>query len=352
MDVYDLASYDCYDANHNGFMGNELDAGEYNFYVSRNAHDVADTFTCTLGGNVQYEVDPVTGAKVGNVFTGENAVDGVSLDASDEAEITWLSRAEARQFGVNGLYAPATNIHRSPFCARNYEYYSEDSFLSGTVAANTVKGMLESGTFVYVKHLVCDDADTYIFRDSIYTWMTEQTLREVYLTPFRMLVQEGGCTGVMSSYNRIGAVWAGGSTALLTNVLRGEWGFQGTVITDYADHHAYMNGDQMLRAGGDLWMDGWLSDGEFFCETESNSFQQALRRASKNIIYMTLNAEAVRADYIANGGDARYITEKTETISTWHMILAVVDGTVAVIAIVYFVLRARKMKRYRAQNNA
>lgn len=104
--------------------------------------------------------------------------------------------AVARQLGVNGWYAPALNMHRTPFGARNYEYYSEDSLVSGIVATQTVKGALEAGAFVYAKHFICDDADSYFYRDSIYTWMTEQALREVYLAPFKMLIQEGGCTGL------------------------------------------------------------------------------------------------------------------------------------------------------------
>lgn len=503
LDVYDMASYDCYDANDNGFTGYELDSGDYIFYVSQNAHDAVLTFTCMVSANIQYPTDPITGNEVVNLFTGEDAVDGVSLDASDEADITWLSQtdfagtfqskrednramsdkaaalnlytsemaedwindsdesittgadnglsvtnsdgsisdlglalgsnyddpqwddlldqmtkdemtdlvlhgyvhtaavpsigksrssdldgptqvgsfswnglygtgfpnpvtlaqtfskdlayqfglvsgAEARQLGVNGLYAPALNIHRTPFGARNYEYYSEDVFVSGTCAALMVKGSLETGTYVYAKHLICDDADSYIYRDSIYTWMTEQTLREVYLAPFRMLVQEGGCTGIMSAYNRIGAVWAGGSTALLTNVLRDEWGFTGAVITDYSDHQKYMNGDQMLRAGGDLWMDGWLGDGTFSCETSSNSFQQAMRRASKNIIYMTLNAEAVHADYVENGGDSMYITDVNESINIWLTALVAFDVVIVAAEALYFILRIRKNKAQKA----
>ncbi len=501
LDVYDMASYDCYDSNSNGFMGYELDAGEYTFYISRNAHESVDEFTCSLSSGVEYAVDPATGAPVGNVFTGSDAVDGVSLDGSDsDANIVYLTRAdfegtfptkrtpdraltdnakalnlftaemaeawidpndepittgaknglsvtnsdgsisdlglklgadyndpqwedlldqmtieemtdltlhgyvhtaavpsigkprtqdldgptqvgsfswnglngtgfpnpvtlaqsfnkdlmhefglvngaEARQLGVNGLYAPAANMHRTPFGARNYEYYSEDSYLSGVCATLTVKGELEAGTFVYVKHFICDDADSYIYRDSVYTWMTEQTLREIYLSPFRMMVQEGGCTGLMSSYNRLGAVWSGGSSALLNSVLRDEWGFKGAVITDYADHHAFMNGDHMIRNGGDLWMDGWLSDGTYDYETTSNSFQQALRKASKNIIYMTLNAEAVRADYAANGGESLYITQANQSLNQWLTALIVFDVVVIAAEAVYFILRAKKSKK-------
>lgn len=83
LDVYDMASYDCYDANQNGFAGYELDEGTYTFYVSRNAHESVDEFTLSLDSNVQYADDPITGAPVTNVFTGAGAVDGVALDGSD-----------------------------------------------------------------------------------------------------------------------------------------------------------------------------------------------------------------------------------------------------------------------------
>ena len=113
------------------------------------------------------------------------------------------------------------------------------------------------GVYCYVKHLICNDQESGIYRDGVYTWMTEQALRETYLKPFQMIVQENGATGLMSSYNRLGAVWAGGSKGLLTGILREEWGFKGAVITDYSDHHRYMNGDQALAAGGNP-VDGWF----------------------------------------------------------------------------------------------
>ena len=138
-------------------------------------------------------------------------------------------------------------MHRSPFNGRNYEYYSEDSLLSGVICGNTVTGANQAGVYTYVKHFICNDGESGIYRDSVYTWMTEQTLRETYLRPFQMLVEDYDAVGLMSSYNRIGAVWAGGSEALLTGILRDEWGFDGAVITDYCDHHSYMNGDQALR---------------------------------------------------------------------------------------------------------
>src|SRR5574344_1895531 len=111
-------------------------------------------------------------------------------------------------------------MNRSPFNGRNYEYYSEDSLLSGVICGNTVTGANQAGVYTYVKHFICNDGESGIYRDSVYTWMTEQTLRETYLRPFQMLVEDYDAVGLMSSYNRIGAVWAGGSEALLTSILR------------------------------------------------------------------------------------------------------------------------------------
>ena len=127
---------------------------------------------------------------------------------------------QALQNGYSGLYAPAANMHRSPFNGRNYEYYSEDSFLSGEMCGSAVQGIEEMGVYVYIKHFICNDGEAGIYRDAVYTWMTEQALREIYLRPFQMLIEDYDATGLMSSYNRIGAVWAGGSEALLTGVLR------------------------------------------------------------------------------------------------------------------------------------
>ena len=162
--------------------------------------------------------------------------------------------------------------------------------LSGIMTAETVRGSLSTGTYMYLKHFIVYDQETY--RDGIYVWLTEQTLRETYAKPFEIAVKEGGCTGIMTAYNRLGAVWAGGSYALLTKMLREEWGFRGAVLTDYSDHHDYMCFDQAIRAGGDTWMDGVMGAGAFAYETESNTFRQSLRSASKNLIYIWLNAYA------------------------------------------------------------
>lgn len=210
--------------------------------------------------------------------------------------------SECAANSVNGWYGPAINLHRSPFGGRNYEYYSEDSFLSGIMSAKVVKAAKNGGVFCYLKHLCLYESESN--RDGMYVWLTEQALRETYVKPFEICVKEGGASGIMTSYGRIGAVWTGGSEALLTKLVRTEWGFKGAIITDYADFFEFMNGDMMIRAGGDLWMDHWDDSGKFSFNTNSTAFKASLRRASKNIIFMWANALATQADYnqkVANG---------------------------------------------------
>lgn len=256
---------------------------------------------------------------------------------------------EAGQFGYSGWYAPAVNLHRSPFNGRNYEYYSEDSLLSGKMCGAAVDGSMNMGIYCYVKHLICNDQESGIYRDGVYTWMTEQTLRETYLKPFQMIIQENGTTGLMSAYNRLGAVWAGGSRGLLTGILRDEWGFKGAVITDYSDHHRYMNGDQALAAGGTLWMDGFMNDGSFAFENEKNkeAYDRAMRKAAKDIIYMYLNARVRNQAYAEETGDRSVLKPEIKAaFPLWEAGLAAAD----VLVLGMFVIAVRKYRKKKKEN--
>ncbi len=210
---------------------------------------------------------------------------------------------ECNALGVQGWYGPGLNVHRSPFGGRNYEYYSEDAYMSGMMCAKVVQATKNKGVFSYLKHLCLYEGESN--RDGMYTWLTEQSLREVYAKPFELAVKVGGSNAMMTSYGRIGAVWTGGSEALLTELVRGEWGFKGAFLTDYADNHSFMNGNQMIRAGGDIWMDGYQDNGSYASSiSNSNAFNASLRRATKNIVYMWLNSLATNAEYnekIASG---------------------------------------------------
>ncbi len=139
---------------------------------------------------------------------------------------------EAKQLGTEVWYAPGCNIRRSPMGGRNFEYFSEDPYLSGKMAAAVTRGAQSQNVVVTLKHFVCNEQETNRQNNGLFTWVNEQALREIYLEPFELGVKEGDAHGVMSAYNRIGATWCGASRALLVDLLREEWGFDGYVVTD------------------------------------------------------------------------------------------------------------------------
>lgn len=201
--------------------------------------------------------------------------------------------SDSDDYTFSGWYAPACNIHRSQFGGRNFEYYSEDPVLSGVMAAGVCKGARSKGLITYVKHFAVNDMETNRSDNGISVWLNEQSLREIYLRPFEYAVKEGETLAMMSSFNRIGRHWAGGSYALLTEILRNEWGFRGMVLTDYNNGAgSYMDLDLMIRAGGDLnlFQSSWLStSGKSLTATHLT----AMRNASHNILYATANSMAM-----------------------------------------------------------
>lgn len=218
---------------------------------------------------------------------------------------------EGAWMGYNGLYGPGVNIHRTPFSGRNFEYYSEDGFLSGIMAAYLTKGMQSKGVFPFLKHFALNDQETN--RNAITTWATEQAMREIYLKAFQLAIDvdatslfddeayvgHKGALGVMSSFNRVGTTWAGASYPLLTNVLRKEWGFKGIVVTDWYNG-GYMDQEQMVRAGNDLSLGNDV--GSTGSKNITAAYQKhgekmltatlltALRNAARNLSYATLNS--------------------------------------------------------------
>lgn len=192
---------------------------------------------------------------------------------------------EMTNLGLQGLYGPACNIHRSPLEGRNYEYYSEDPLLAGKLVSQTCLGLKQGGKYGFIKHF--GFGETECERDSIYTWMSEQTLREIYFRPFQIAVTEKHATAFMTSYARIGAIWAGGSVASVQGILKNEWMFRGGIVTDWSDHNEYMLMDQALRAGGNLGMSTQLR--YTYNQNSSNRIKYRLKEAVKEITYMWLN---------------------------------------------------------------
>ena len=233
----------------------------------------------------------------------------------------------------SGWYAPAVNIHRSPFAGRNWEYYSEDGLLSGKFAAGVIKGADKKGVYCYVKHFAVNDQETDREYNGILVWANEQSMRELYLLPFEIAVKEGGATGMMSSFNRLGMKWAGGSYALLTQVLRDEWGFHGSVITDYS-LNTYTHVDEMIRAGGDLFL---TQDAKTFGMEDDATQIALLRQSTKNILYMVANSSAMS---ISTDGYLRPV---------WQTVMICVDIAMIAALALWGILAIRSVKKKEEQ---
>ncbi|WP_105566935.1 glycoside hydrolase family 3 protein [Microbacterium halophytorum] len=160
--------------------------------------------------------------------------------------------AEANAYGVEGWYAPGMNIHRTPFGGRNFEYYSEDPLLSGRMSAAMVSGAQSRDVLTFMKHFALNEQETSA-RTGVNVFVDEQAMREIYLKPFEITVKEADASGAMSSFINIGGRWAGGSEALLQDVLRDEWGFDGVVSSD-AVLGGFMDPALAVRYGNDLML--------------------------------------------------------------------------------------------------
>lgn len=205
---------------------------------------------------------------------------------------------QAHQLGMTGWYAPAMNTHRSQYSGRNFEYYSEDAFLAGSIARSVVAGGRKNGLAVYIKHFVLNEMDTN--RSDLCTYSNEQAIREIYMKPFEMSVKDGGANALMTSMNSIGDVYVGASQALLTEVLRNEWGFRGATLTDMANDQdaAYIGIDHALRAGTDSLL---LVGGVPKISAKSNADIYYLQRAAHNLLFVEANSVTVSSE-IGNYG--------------------------------------------------
>ncbi len=220
--------------------------------------------------------------------------------------------------GVQGWYGPAVNIHRTPFAGRNFEYYSEDSFISGVMGKAAINGAATKGMYAFLKHFALNDQETHRDHLGLVTWAEEQAIREIYLKPFEMCIEDNeveimynqavkdedgniesfekkyttvpAATAVMTSFNRIGATWAGGNYHLITGVLRNEWGFNGFALTDY-EVLSYMGTDQTIAAGGD----GKLTTVEWTGYTLEGrpEYQAYARESAHHILYTVVHSSGM-----------------------------------------------------------
>ena len=158
--------------------------------------------------------------------------------------------------GVEAYYAPAVNLHRSPFGGRNDEYWSEDGFLSGHLAGNMLAGVQETGMICTIKHFALNENEN--MRQSLHTYITEQNFRELYLPAFQICIQEYGSQGVMTAYNTIGDMHATSAYNFNRKLLEGEWGFDGFNVSDAADPYKdFYTMDMAIRSGLTMLLCDW-----------------------------------------------------------------------------------------------
>lgn len=229
-------------------------------------------------------------------------------------EVGKIIGEESQQHDIMGLYAPAVNLNRSAFCGRVYEYFSEDPVLSGKIASAMISGAGDSGLTTYIKHFALNNQETHR-AEVMSVWCDEQSMRELYLKAFEIPVKEArktityisdengnhstrvmrGATGLMAAQINIGAEPGHANYALLTSLLRNEWGFEGCVISDYWFWMDNRLRDATFRAGCDTYL--CLSIGGILIPTvtdfESATALNVYRNNVKNLAYAVVNSHAM-----------------------------------------------------------
>lgn len=261
---------------------------------------------------------------------------------------------EALDKGVNGWYAPALNVHRSQFAGRNFEYYSEDPVVSAKITQAVVEGAAKKGVYTFIKHFALNDQETNRVNNGVATWANEQAIREIYLKGFEKTVKnatttisyigdENGTmvekemkatTALMSSFNRIGSTWTGGSHALLEDVLRSEWGFEGVVISDF-NLYEHMYANQGIAAGTDYYIT--FDSMKSLEDSSSATAVTNLRKSAHRLLYTVANSNAMNG--IVPGST---ITVK---MAPWKVVRNVADIVIIVLLVLWIVLSIVRRKK-------
>lgn len=284
-------------------------------------------------------VDSDGPAAINNNFTGQGSLGfpvAVVIASTWNAELVeeygQIMGKMSRELGSAGWYAPAINLHRIAFGARNYEYFSEDSVLSGAMSAAAVTGARSEGVYSYIKHFALYDFNGKLTS----VWANEQSIRETYLKPFEISVKDGGANAVMVSWNYLGSKWVGEWSELNQDVLRGEWGFQGMVLTDFFRNngHGFMTADMALANGVDAMLSTFDGGPNNVTDPNAPSTVQYMRDATKNVSFTVASSWVHDETYIAASAPA------WKTAALW---INVALGAVLVGAAVLIWRRSQKL---------
>lgn len=224
---------------------------------------------------------------------------------------------EAADQGVGLFLGPGVNIKRNPLCGRNFEYFSEDPYLAGKLAASFIKNAQKEGIGTCLKHFACNNQEFKRFNsDSV---VDERTLREIYLTPFEIAVREGKPRTVMCAYNKINGVYCSDNKELLTDILRNEWGFDGPVISDWGAMHdriaAFKAGCDLNMPGGSDYMEEEVLDAVSRGELD----EAFIDRSAERVLKLVLDANKALqkktcCDYDAHHELARIAAEQSAVL--------------------------------------
>lgn len=240
-----------------------------------------------------------------------------------------------REMNIAGWYAPAMNTHRTPFGARNYEYFSEDGILAGYTASEAVKGAAEQGVYAFIKHFAMYEMNGKM----VCVWSNEQAMREIYLRPFEICVKDGDAHAVMVSWSFIGIKWAGENSNLMNTVLRDEWGFEGFCLTDFFRNngHGFMNADAALANGVDAMLSTYEGGPNVVQDPNAASSVKYMRQACKNVMYTVVNSWLYEKDGVDTG------------LPTWNKAVIGADIAAGIVILGACVLVFR---RYRKEQQA
>jgi beta-glucosidase len=244
---------------------------------------------------------------------------------------------------ITGWYAPAINTHRNAFAGRNFEYYSEDPVLAGTLACQQILGAQSKGMICYVKHFALNDQETN--RHSYSSFANEQSIREIYLRAFEIAIVGADAKAVMSSYQRIGARWAGSCSQLLNSVLRDEWGFDGTVLTDSANiGYANMHILSGIGNGNDMWLNTNADNYKIEDMASRPTLLNAMRQACHRVLYNIVNSSAM------NG--VSKTSEVVSVIPMWMTCMYLADAVILIACLIVLWLSLRSSLKVEGNSKA
>ncbi len=280
-------------------------------------------------------------------YTDENIM-GATWNEEFMEEVGKHIGEDGLALGYSGLYGPAMNTHRSAYSGRNFEYYSEDGFLAGKIAAAETKGIQSKGVYVFVKHFALNDEETNC--RSISTFVNEQAIREIYLKPFEIAITEGGAHNVMTAFSRVGVVWSSAHYGLMTTVLRGEWGMDGFAVSDYTTSGAATTAHD--RTTYDPYLAVIAGTDTFDSSMKTSQYKtlkaldyqndphmvNAMRQACHRMLYTIVNSNAM------NG--VTPLTKMINVMVWWQMALA--DGIIycGIVTIVMLSIATAKQIKY------